>query len=206
MGVPPIIDPTEFKSVQRLLKSRRRLRREASAAPRSLPASAVRRLGWSNDAVHRQERPLPPLHLPHQSRSKADPTSPMEKLDNLADEHIERRFCSPSVLSNVCRRSSIVAASALSVESRSLANYASKQPKRRPNSSGCTAPSNAPDVKRSYATASIVSADRIVFNIKRDDYRLVMTVDFEKSIVWIKWVGTHRDYDKTDVKEVRHGG
>jgi len=65
--------------------------------------------------------------------------------------------------------------------------------------------STAP-VKRSYATASIVSADRVVFNIKGNDYRLVVAVDFEKSIVWIKWVGTHRDYDRINVKEVRHGG
>ena len=46
--------------------------------------------------------------------------------------------------------------------------------------------SNAADVKRSYATASIVSADRVVFNIKGNDYRLIVAVDFEKSIVWIK--------------------
>ena len=35
---------------------------------------------------------------------------------------------------------------------------------------------------------------------------MLLAVDFEKSIVWIKWVGTHRDCDKIDVKEVRHGG
>ena len=62
------------------------------------------------------------------------------------------------------------------------------------------------DVKRRYATASIVNADRIVFNIKGNDYRLVIAVDFEKAIVWIKWLGTHRDYDRIDVKEVDHGG
>jgi mRNA interferase HigB len=65
--------------------------------------------------------------------------------------------------------------------------------------------SSAADVKRSYATASIISADRIVFNIKGNDYRLVVSADFEKSIVWIKWIGTHKDYDKIDVREVRHG-
>jgi mRNA interferase HigB len=64
--------------------------------------------------------------------------------------------------------------------------------------------SNTADVKRLYASASIVSADRIVFNIKGNDYRLVVAVDFEKSIVWIKWLGTHRDYDRIDVKEVDH--
>ncbi|WP_431206256.1 type II toxin-antitoxin system HigB family toxin [Bradyrhizobium betae] len=65
--------------------------------------------------------------------------------------------------------------------------------------------SSAAEIKRSYATASIISADRVVFNIKGNDYRLVTAVDFEKSIVWIKWIGTHRDYDKIDVREVRHG-
>lgn len=65
--------------------------------------------------------------------------------------------------------------------------------------------SSATDVKRSYATASIVSAERIVFNIKGNDYRLVVAVDFEKGIVWIKWIGTHRDYDRIDVMEVQHG-
>ena len=39
-----------------------------------------------------------------------------------------------------------------------------------------------------------------------DYYRLVVAVDFEKSIVWIKWIGTHKDYDKIDVKEVQHDG
>lgn len=53
------------------------------------------------------------------------------------------------------------------------------------------------DVKRLSANASIVSADRIVFNIKGDDYRLVVAVDFERAIVWIKWVGAHKDYDET---------
>jgi mRNA interferase HigB len=61
------------------------------------------------------------------------------------------------------------------------------------------------DVKRLYATASIVTADRIVFNIKGNAYRLVVAVDFDKDIVWIKWIGTHRDYDRIDVRNVQHG-
>jgi len=65
---------------------------------------------------------------------------------------------------------------------------------------------SAADVKRSYAAASIVSADRTVFNIKGNDYRLVVATDFDKDIVWIKWIGTHKDYDKIDVKGVQHGG
>ena len=61
------------------------------------------------------------------------------------------------------------------------------------------------DVKRLYATASIVSSERIVFNIKGNDYCLVVAVDFEKAIVWLKWIGTHKAYDRIDVTEVKHG-
>ena len=60
------------------------------------------------------------------------------------------------------------------------------------------------DVKRLYATASVVSSEWIVFNIKGNDYRLVAAIDFEKGIVWIKWIGTHRDYDRIDVTKVTY--
>lgn len=65
---------------------------------------------------------------------------------------------------------------------------------------------SAADVKRLYATASIVSAERVVFNIKGNAYRLVVAVDFEKAIVWIKWIGSHEAYDRIDVRKVQHGG
>ena len=63
---------------------------------------------------------------------------------------------------------------------------------------------NPADVKLHYASASIVSNDRVVFNIKGNDYRLVVAVDFEKDIVWIKWIGSHAEYDRIDVREVEH--
>ncbi|MCL6706885.1 type II toxin-antitoxin system HigB family toxin [Pseudomonas sp. R2.Fl] len=63
---------------------------------------------------------------------------------------------------------------------------------------------NAAEVKRSFATASIVNADRIVFNIKGNDYRLIVAIDFEKSILWIKWIGSHRDYDRIDAAKVEY--
>ena len=63
---------------------------------------------------------------------------------------------------------------------------------------------NSSDVKKLYSTASIVNAERIVFNIKGNDYRLVVAVDFEKGIVWIKWIGTHKAYDRIDVTEVEY--
>jgi mRNA interferase HigB len=63
---------------------------------------------------------------------------------------------------------------------------------------------NAAEVKRQYATASIVTSDRIVFNIRGNNYRLVVAADFDKALVWIKWIGTHREYDRIDVKQVKH--
>ena len=62
------------------------------------------------------------------------------------------------------------------------------------------------EVKASYATACIVNAERIVFNVKGNAYRLVVAVDFEKSLVWIKWIGAHKDYDRIGVREVDHDG
>ena len=58
------------------------------------------------------------------------------------------------------------------------------------------------DVKRRYRTASIVTSERVVFNIKGNDYRLVVAVDYEKGIVWIKWIGSHAAYDRIDVRTV----
>lgn len=63
---------------------------------------------------------------------------------------------------------------------------------------------SAAELKRHYATASVVTAERVVFNIKGNSYRLVVSIDFEKAIVWIKWIGTHRDYDRIDVTKVEH--
>jgi len=60
------------------------------------------------------------------------------------------------------------------------------------------------DVRRQYATASHVG-DRIVFNIKGNDYRLVVAVDYQRQGVWIKWIGTHAQYDKINVREVKYG-
>ena len=60
------------------------------------------------------------------------------------------------------------------------------------------------DVKASYAHASIVGADRVVFNIKGNAYRLVVAVDYRRAAVFIKWLGTHRQYDAIDVRTVQY--
>jgi mRNA interferase HigB len=64
---------------------------------------------------------------------------------------------------------------------------------------------NTGEVKQSYATASIVTGERIVINVRGNASRLVVAVDFEKGVAWIKWIGTHEDYDRIDAAEVEHG-
>lgn len=60
------------------------------------------------------------------------------------------------------------------------------------------------DVKHNYANASIVVADRVIFNIKGNDYRLITAIDYKRKIVFIKWLGTHAAYDKVDARTVRY--
>ncbi|MDP9267192.1 MAG: type II toxin-antitoxin system HigB family toxin [Acidobacteriota bacterium] len=61
------------------------------------------------------------------------------------------------------------------------------------------------DVKNSYGNASIVGDDRVVFNIKGNGYRLVVAIDYGRHIVFIKWLGTHQQYDEIDAKTVKYG-
>jgi mRNA interferase HigB len=63
---------------------------------------------------------------------------------------------------------------------------------------------NSADVKANYAHASIVAADRVVFNIKGNAYRLVAAVDYRRGVVFIKWLGTHAAYDKIDVRTINY--
>lgn len=64
---------------------------------------------------------------------------------------------------------------------------------------------NSAEVKKNYATASILSADRVVFNIKGNDYRLVASIDYRRQILSIKWLGTHAHYDRIDARTIRYG-
>ncbi len=58
------------------------------------------------------------------------------------------------------------------------------------------------DIKRHYATASFVGDDRVVFNIGGNKYRLVVAVRYELGIVFIRFVGTHAQYDRIDARKV----
>ncbi|MFT3751813.1 MAG: type II toxin-antitoxin system HigB family toxin [Paludibacter sp.] len=61
---------------------------------------------------------------------------------------------------------------------------------------------NANELKKQYKNASIVGEVRVVFDIKNSDYRLVVMIDYEYKVVFIRFVGTHKQYDKIDVKTI----
>lgn len=58
------------------------------------------------------------------------------------------------------------------------------------------------EVKQTYANASILKESRIVFNIKGNTYRLVAKFNFEKQWIFIRFIGTHNEYDKIDANSI----
>lgn len=57
-------------------------------------------------------------------------------------------------------------------------------------------------VKAKYRSASIVGRDRVVFNIKGNDYRLVVRIHYAYRVVHVRFIGTHAEYDAVNVEEV----
>ncbi len=58
------------------------------------------------------------------------------------------------------------------------------------------------DIKQRYPHASVIDAERVVFNIGGNKYRLVAKVWFAGQAVYVKFVGTHRAYDDVDVTKL----
>lgn len=56
------------------------------------------------------------------------------------------------------------------------------------------------DIKKRYGSADHISEQRVIFNIKGNDYRLVVRVRYRNGIVVIEWVGTHAEYDKQNFR------
>jgi mRNA interferase HigB len=64
--------------------------------------------------------------------------------------------------------------------------------------------SNANELRTKYGNASIINSKRVVFNIKGNDYRLIVDIEYKLKIVFIVWFGTHKEYDKIDAKTVSY--
>ena len=58
------------------------------------------------------------------------------------------------------------------------------------------------EVKAAYQNASFVANNRIVFNIKGNEYRLVAAVHYNRGMMFIRFIGTHREYDRIDVANI----
>jgi len=58
------------------------------------------------------------------------------------------------------------------------------------------------DVKAAYRNASFIANNRIVFNVKGNDYRLVVAVHYNRGMMFIRFVGTHREYDRIDASTI----
>ena len=58
------------------------------------------------------------------------------------------------------------------------------------------------DIKGVYRNASFLANNRVVFNIKGNNYRLIVAVQYTHGILYIRFVGTHRDYDKIDATTI----
>lgn len=58
------------------------------------------------------------------------------------------------------------------------------------------------DIKADYRHASFIANNRVVFNIKGNDYRLIVLAEYQKGRLFIRFVGTHAEYDRIDPARV----
>ena len=61
---------------------------------------------------------------------------------------------------------------------------------------------NSNDIRLEYPTASIIGDNRVVFNIKGNTYRLIIKINFDYQMIWIRFIGTHAEYDKINAKTI----
>ena len=61
---------------------------------------------------------------------------------------------------------------------------------------------NPTDIKSEYAKASILKSGRVVFNICSNKYRLIVEINYERQWAFIRFIGTHNQYDKIDAEKI----
>ena len=62
--------------------------------------------------------------------------------------------------------------------------------------------SNPNEIKEMYRSASIIGDTKVIFNITGNKYRLIVTINYYAKIVFIKFIGTHKQYDKINIEEL----
>lgn len=60
------------------------------------------------------------------------------------------------------------------------------------------------EVKAQFRSASILRGGRVVFNIAGNKYRLVVSIDYGRQVCFVKFIGTHEQYDSIDAETVQH--
>jgi mRNA interferase HigB len=58
------------------------------------------------------------------------------------------------------------------------------------------------EVKKEYPSASILVDNRVVFNIKGNKYRLIVKINYDYQMVWVRFIGTYTEYDKIDAIKI----
>lgn len=61
---------------------------------------------------------------------------------------------------------------------------------------------NPNEIKKEYLNASILNDNRVIFNIKGNNYRLIVKINYEYQMIWIRFIGTHSEYDKINANEI----
>lgn len=57
-------------------------------------------------------------------------------------------------------------------------------------------------IRLAYPSASFLADNRVVFNIKGNHYRLIIRINYDYQIIWIRFIGTHAEYDKINAKAI----
>jgi mRNA interferase HigB len=61
---------------------------------------------------------------------------------------------------------------------------------------------NPAQIKEKYGSASILKGSRVVFNICGNKYRLVVKINYAYAVVYVRFAGTHREYDRVNAEEI----
>lgn len=61
---------------------------------------------------------------------------------------------------------------------------------------------NPNHIKKDYPSANVLEDNRIVFNIKGNNYRLIIRINYSYKMIWIRFVGTHAQYNKIDATKI----
>jgi mRNA interferase HigB len=59
------------------------------------------------------------------------------------------------------------------------------------------------DIKDMFRSVSFVANERVIFNVKGNTYRIICSIDYSRQVMFIKFVGTHKEYDRVNAEKVK---